>query len=58
MGRLAKASEPQAQVIELHYFGGLPVAEMAQLTGRSERTLARELRAAKLFLAREFPAMR
>ena len=58
LGRLAKASEPQAQVIELHYFGGLPVAEMAQLTGRSERTLARELRAAKLFLAREFPAMR
>jgi RNA polymerase sigma factor (TIGR02999 family) len=53
LNRLRGRNEAHAQVIEYHYFGGLLVAEIASVTGRSERTIARELRAAKLFLARE-----
>lgn len=50
--RLAEYSREQAESIELHYFGGLAVAEIANVTGRSTRTLARELKAGRLFLAR------
>ena len=50
--KLAHDSAVQAQAIELHYFGGLAVAEIARVTGRSERTLARELRAGRLSLGR------
>lgn len=53
LNRLRARNEAHAQVVEFHYFGGLHLAEIASVTGRSERTLARELRAAKLFLARE-----
>lgn len=54
--KLAEGSQVQAQAIELHYFAGLTLADMAPVTGRSERTLARQLRAGKLFLARELGA--
>lgn len=50
--KLADDSAVQAQAIELHYFVGLAVAEIARVTGRSERTLARELRAGRLWLGR------
>ncbi len=40
----------KAHVIELHYFGGLSYAEMAQTLGLSTTTVHQELRAAKAWL--------
>ena len=46
--------DPQAgEVVQLRYFAGLGESESAALTGRSERSVRRELAAARLFLARE-----
>ncbi|NCT67114.1 MAG: sigma-70 family RNA polymerase sigma factor [Rhodanobacteraceae bacterium] len=48
--RLA-ASEPRlAQVVELHFYAGLEFAEIAQLMELSERTIARDWRAARALL--------
>ena len=48
--RLA-ASEPRlAQVVELHFYAGLEFAEIAQLMQLSERTVARDWRAARALL--------
>lgn len=46
----------QAQVVELRYFGGLPVEETAAVLGVSERTVMREWRFAKAWLTRELEA--
>ena len=40
-----------AQVVELHYFAGLPLERVAELTGVSPRTIDREWRYARSFLA-------
>lgn len=46
------ASEPRlAQVVELHFFAGLGFAEIADLLGLSERTVARDWRAARALLS-------
>jgi RNA polymerase sigma factor (TIGR02999 family) len=48
--RLA-ASEPRlAQVVELHFYAGLEFTEIAQLMQLSERTVARDWRAARALL--------
>lgn len=48
--RLA-ASEPRlAQVVELHFYAGLEFTEIAQLMDLSERTVARDWRAARALL--------
>jgi RNA polymerase sigma factor (TIGR02999 family) len=47
---LATSDERLAQVVELHFFGGLEFAEIGQLTGVSERTVARDWRAARAML--------
>ncbi len=52
LGKLALENEHGARAIELHYFGGLSVAEISGFTGRSERTVARDLASARIFLAR------
>lgn len=45
------ASEPRlAQVVELHFYAGLEFAEIAQLMELSERTVARDWRAARALL--------
>jgi len=53
MGRLAELDERQARVVELRYFGGLSVAEAAEVLGVSERTVKSDWQVARLWLHRE-----
>ena len=53
IARLSALDERKARAIELHYFGGLTYAEMAQSLGVSPATVDRELRLAKAWLYRE-----
>jgi len=50
MERLARVSPRKAQVIELRYFGGLNVEEMAEIMGVSIATISREQRTAEAWL--------
>ena len=50
---LALIEPRQALMVESRFFGGLDVAETAQLLGVSEATVLRDWRAAKAWLARE-----
>ena len=50
---LAQIEPRQALMVESRYFGGLDVAETAELLGVSEATVLRDWRAAKAWLARE-----
>lgn len=47
---LARDDERLAQVVELHFFAGLGFAEIAELLDLSERTVARDWRAARALL--------
>lgn len=49
--RLAGLEPRLGEVVELHYFGGLTVEEVAAAVGLSERTVKRDLRRARAFLA-------
>ncbi len=51
--RLARVNPRQAQLVESRFFGGLGVAETAELLGVSEATVLRDWRAARAWLARE-----
>lgn len=53
LARLAAADERLARVVELRFFGGLELAEIADVVGVSERTLKRDWRRARAFLYRE-----
>jgi RNA polymerase sigma factor (TIGR02999 family) len=48
---LAAAEARLASIVEMRYFGGLSEAEIAQVLGVTERTVQREWRKARLFLA-------
>ncbi|HYP89837.1 MAG TPA: ECF-type sigma factor [Polyangiaceae bacterium] len=50
---LARVDERQALLVEGRFFGGLDLAETAQLLGVSEATVQRDWRAAKAWLATE-----
>lgn len=50
---LAKVQPRQATLVESRFFGGLDVAETAQLLDISESTVLRDWRAAKAWLAHE-----
>ena len=50
---LALQSPRQAEMVESRFFGGLEVAETAELLGVSEATVLRDWRAAKAWLAKE-----
>jgi len=50
---LARLSPRQASIVESRYFGGLEIAETAQVLGVSEATVARDWRMAKAWLSRE-----
>jgi RNA polymerase sigma factor (TIGR02999 family) len=50
---LARVSPRQAAMVESRFFGGLDVAETAELLGISEATVLRDWRTAKAWLARE-----
>lgn len=53
LNRLAELDERQAKVVELRYFGGMTVEEVALVLGVSEATVARSWRAARAWLHRE-----
>jgi DNA-directed RNA polymerase specialized sigma24 family protein len=48
---LMQENEIQARAFELQFFGGLQVAEIADLMGISEKKVQRLLRTARAFLA-------
>ena len=50
LSRLAEQSPRLAQVVELRFFGGLPVDETAAALGVAERTVKRDWRLARAFL--------
>ena len=50
---LALLQPRQALVVESRFFGGLDVAESAELLGVSEATILRDWRAAKAWLAHQ-----
>jgi RNA polymerase sigma factor (TIGR02999 family) len=47
---LAEIDPRSAELIELKYFGGMTVEEMATITGRSPSTLGRDLRMARAWI--------
>jgi len=51
LGQLARMNTRQAQMVECRFFGGLNVAETAELLGISESAVDRDWRAAKAWLA-------
>ncbi len=53
LDRLAALDAEQAQIVELRFFAGLDVAEVAGVMNRSPRTVKREWRAARAWLYRE-----
>ncbi len=50
---LARVHPRQATMVEARFFGGLDIAEIAELLGVSEVTVQRDWRAAKAWLAQE-----
>ena len=48
--RLAAVDEKLAKVVELRYFAGLSDQEIAELLGRSERSIRRDWQKARMFL--------
>ncbi|MEZ5351973.1 MAG: ECF-type sigma factor [Bryobacteraceae bacterium] len=53
LNELERLNPRQALMVEVRFFGGLPVAEAARLLGISEETVHRDWRAAKAWLAHE-----
>jgi DNA-directed RNA polymerase specialized sigma24 family protein len=51
LNELAQLNPRQAMMVEARFFGGLDMAETADLLGVSEATLLRDWRAAKAWLA-------
>lgn len=54
--RLSQADPRLVQIVELRFFSGLGVTEIAELLGISEPTVKRDTRMAKAFLERELAA--
>lgn len=53
LSRLEGFDERKAQVVELHYFGGLTYKEISEAIGIAEATVDRDLRMAKAWLQNE-----
>jgi RNA polymerase sigma factor (TIGR02999 family) len=51
--RLEELDPRQARIVEMHYFSGNPVDEIAGALGISDRTVTRELQSARLFLKQQ-----
>lgn len=56
LGKLVHLDARLAQVVELRFFSGLEVTEIAGLLGVSEATIKRDTRAARAFLQKELAA--
>jgi RNA polymerase sigma-70 factor, ECF subfamily len=54
LNRMAELDERMARVVELRVFGGLTGEETAHILGVTRRTVQRDWRMAKMWLAREF----
>ncbi len=50
LGELEQGSPDLARLVELRFFAGLPLEEIAAVLGRSERSLKRDWRRARAFL--------
>lgn len=53
LAKLQQADVRAAEVVELHYFAGLGLGQIAELMGVSERTINRDWRVARAWLQRE-----
>lgn len=53
LGRLEDLDPQQARIVELRFFGGLSIDEVAEVLGVSPATIKREWSIAKLWLMRE-----
>jgi len=53
LARLSQLDERKARVVELRFFGGLSVKEVAEVLKVSEETVMRDWRLAKVWLLRE-----
>jgi RNA polymerase sigma factor (TIGR02999 family) len=53
LDRLERLDERQARIVEMQYFAGNSVDEIAAIVGISERTVRRELQTARLFLRQQ-----
>ena len=51
--QLERLDERQSRIVEMHYFSGNSVEEIAVVVGVSERTVKRELQTARLFLRQQ-----
>jgi hypothetical protein len=56
LARLATIDADQARIVELRFFAGLTVDEIAYVLRRSPRTVKHEWRLAKAWLYRELPS--
>jgi RNA polymerase sigma factor (TIGR02999 family) len=56
LDRLTQMNPRQAMMVESRFFGGLEIAEIAELLEVSEATVLRDWRAARAWLARELKA--
>jgi RNA polymerase sigma factor (TIGR02999 family) len=54
--RLSAIDAPLAALVEMRFFGGLELSEIAEVQQRSERSLKRDWRRARAFLQREINA--
>jgi RNA polymerase sigma factor (TIGR02999 family) len=50
LSRLEKLDARQARIVELRYFGGMTLEEIAEMVGSSTKTVMRELKVAKAWL--------
>ncbi|HXY06646.1 MAG TPA: ECF-type sigma factor [Terriglobales bacterium] len=50
LSRLEKLDPRQGRIVELRYFGGLTIEEIADVVGVASKTVARELKVAKAWL--------
>jgi len=53
LDRLEKANSRQAKIVEMRFFGGMEMSEIAEALEVSDRTVYREWQAARLWLYRE-----
>ena len=53
LDRLERESPRLAQLVQLRFFGGLPITEIATMLDVSDRTLKRDWRKARAFLLAE-----
>lgn len=57
LDKLEQLDERQARIVEMHYFAGNSVDEIAAVVGVSDRTVKRELQTARLFLRQQLQSL-